>query len=47
MILTVVRECHWTPDYIESLYLDDTDFFGLAHWYQDIKDRNDKLKEKL
>ena len=35
MIKSVARQYHWPPDKIESLYVDDTDFFGLEYWYND------------
>jgi len=40
----VVREHHWTPQKIESLYLDDADFFGLIYWFNDIREVNEELK---
>lgn len=46
MIKTVVREHHWTPNKIESLYLDDADFFGLKYWYNDILEVNDELDKQ-
>lgn len=39
---TVVRTHHWTPKYVDSLYLDDADCFGLEYWYIDIAE---SLKE--
>jgi len=47
MIKTVVREHHWTPAIIESLYLDDTDFLGLEYWYNDVRETNENLKSKI
>lgn len=44
MIKTVVREHHWTPAIIESLYLDDTDFLGLEYWYNDVCETIEKIK---
>jgi len=46
VIKTVVREHHWRPSEIESLYLDGTDFFGLLYWYEDISEVNNELKTK-
>lgn len=46
MIVSVVREHHWTPQKIESLYLDDADFFGLKFWYNDVREVNRELKVK-
>ena len=40
MIKSVIREFHWLPKEIESLYLDDTDFLGLEYWYNDVKEVN-------
>ena len=39
MIKTVVRDFKWTPQVIESLYLDGTDFRGLEYWYNDVISR--------
>lgn len=36
VIKSVVRFYHWSPNEIENLYLDDTDFFGLIYWYDDL-----------
>lgn len=46
MIVTVVREHHWSPDYImNSLYLDDIDCFGLRWWYDDVQKCIEKIEE--
>jgi hypothetical protein len=47
IIKTVVRYHHWTPKTIESLYLDDADFFGLLYWYDDVMEVIKEINEKL
>jgi len=37
-VRTVVREFHWSPDYVAGLFLDEADEFGLLFWYEDIKE---------
>ena len=46
MIKTVVRAHHWGPEKIESLYLDDADFFGLEYWYNDTLDHINQINKK-
>lgn len=46
MIKTVVREHHWTPDKIKSLYLDDIDFLGLKWWYDDVIETIEEIKKR-
>ncbi len=46
MIKSVVREHHWPPHVIESLYHDGIDFFGLKYWYDDIIEVDKELKSK-
>jgi len=46
MIKSVVREHHWTPDKIDSLYLDSRDHHGLEYWYNDVKEVSASLKPK-
>lgn len=46
MIRSVVREHHWSPEAIENLYLDDTDFFALEYWYNDVQKVIEGLKKK-
>lgn len=46
MIKSVVREHHWQPDVIESLYLDDMDFLGLIYWYNDVIEHKRQVKEE-
>mgnify|MGYP005995395423 CR=1 FL=1 len=45
MIISLVRYYHWTPDYIESLCLDDVGIHSLEFWYNDLK-KIFKPKEK-
>lgn len=37
MIKTVVREHHWLPDQIDSLFTDEHDFHGLEFWFKDVE----------
>lgn len=46
MIKSVVREHHWSPEVISSLYLDGVDYFGLEWWYNDSKEVEESLKSK-
>lgn len=46
MIRNVVREHHWPMSEIESLYLDDADFFGLEWWHNDVEQKYAELKKK-
>jgi len=46
MIKTVVREHHWTPNYVDDLYIDEVDYFGLGFWYNDVKECHDEIKKK-
>tara|TARA_R110001599_G_scaffold318295_1_gene527888 strand:- start:3560 stop:3694 length:135 start_codon:yes stop_codon:yes gene_type:complete len=43
MIKTVVREHHWTPDFIDELFVDDTDWHGIEYWWEDVRE---SLKKK-
>ena len=44
MIKSVVRVHHWTPNYIDSLYFDNTDYLGLGYWYDDIVEVDQSIK---
>ncbi len=46
MSFTVCAEHSWTPHYCLELYLDDIDHFGLKFWYDEIRERSKKVKEK-
>jgi len=46
MIVTVMREHHWTPDVIDKLYFDDDDHHGIKFIYDDVKAVNDEIKGK-
>jgi hypothetical protein len=46
MVKTVVREHHWTPDYIADLYADEDDWHGLIWWYSDVVACHKELKKK-
>lgn len=45
MIKTIVREHHWTPEHISSLFHDGIDYFGLIYWYNDVVDTVKELKK--
>ena len=38
IVKTLARLYKWTPDYINSLYVDEIDEFGLMYWFEDAKD---------
>lgn len=44
MIITVVTELHWKPEYIETLYVDEIDVYGLELWYFHFKELSDRIK---
>jgi len=46
MIVSAVRAFKWTPDYIDTLFLDKFDYYGLMYWYEDIKEQNEQLAKK-
>jgi hypothetical protein len=46
MIRSVVREHHWTPSTVRSLYLDNRDIDGLVYWYEDVKAVVAEMKPK-
>jgi hypothetical protein len=46
MTKSVVREFHWTPDFVDLLYIDDRDIHGLIYWYNDIVEMNKELNKK-
>lgn len=46
MSISVIREYKWTPHYVQGLFLDGADLFGLEYWYEDVAETERKLKEK-
>lgn len=47
MIVSVVREHHWSPEQISKLSLyDEDDINGLEFWYNDVKEVHKKLEKK-
>ena len=36
MITSVVREHHWLPSQVGSLFVDNIDHYGLEYWYNDV-----------
>jgi len=45
-IKTVIRKFRWTPEYVNSLYLDGADYLSLWFWYDDIVEESNELKKK-
>lgn len=45
MVRTIVREHHWSPEVMSSLFHDGVDYFGLLYWYEDIKAVVKELKK--
>ena len=43
IVKTIVNEFHWTPTYIDSLYCDDIDHYGLLYWYNNILEMHKKI----
>jgi hypothetical protein len=46
MIKSIVREHHWSPEMISSLFHDGIDYFGLEYWYNDVKEVVQEMKKK-
>ncbi len=46
MVVSVVRNYHWTPDVIGGLFFDAEDYEGLEYWMNDIEAQIKQLKEK-
>lgn len=46
MIKEVVREHHWLPNEIGSLFIDSQDYLGLVYWSQDVRDVYKKSKSQ-
>lgn len=38
IVVSVVMHLYWKPDYLQSLYMDDEDEFGLIFWYKEIQE---------
>lgn len=38
MYCSIVAEFHWTPDYLDTMFLDDEDEFGVLLWYKVIQE---------
>lgn len=45
MIKSVVRQYHWTPDYVDTLYVDAIDYHGLVYWYNDCKEIEKEIEK--
>lgn len=46
MIKSVVREHHWEPNIIGSLFIDGDSYDSLEYWYDDIQQMHEDLKPK-
>lgn len=44
MVKSVVRNYHWTPDIIGSLFFDAEDYEGLEYWYNDVVEQEKDMK---
>ena len=42
----MVREHHWLPEKIGSLFFDSIDYNGMMFWYEDIVAVNKELESK-
>jgi hypothetical protein len=42
---TVVREFHWEPRVLGSLYFDEIDHKGLIFWYNDVVKVHEEMKK--
>ena len=45
VIRSVVREHHWEPEVVGSLFIDRQDYEGLYYWYDDVVASNEELKK--
>ena len=46
IIKSVVWEFHWTPFYIDELFIDDIDHHGLIYWYDFVLEREKEINKK-
>lgn len=46
MIVTVVREHHFSPDVLGDFYLDALDYTGLEFWFEDVVQCSKEIKAK-
>ena len=46
IIKSVVNEYHWTPHYIDDLYCDDIDHYGIIYWYNNILEMHKKIPKQ-
>ena len=46
MVITIIREHHYTPKTIDSLYFDSVDHYGIGYLYDDIKKIVEKINSK-
>jgi len=45
MIYSVVMQLQWTPNQIDSLYLDADDYLGLEYWYNQVAQYSKDIKK--
>ena len=45
-IKTVIRECRFIPDVIDTLYLDSIDYHGIIWYYEDIDESIKEINSK-
>ena len=46
MVISVVRNHHFTPDVIDGFFLDDIDYHGLLFWYEEAREIEKSMKPK-
>jgi hypothetical protein len=46
MVSSVVNEYKWSPEIIGDLFFDSEDYHGLEFWYNNVKEMNDRMKQK-
>ncbi len=45
VVFTIINEFHWTPHYIDTLYCDDIDHFGIKYLYDNILEMHKKIPQ--
>lgn len=46
MVISVVRNHHFTPDVIDGFFLDAVDYHGLEFWYNEATEAEESIKPK-
>lgn len=44
MVVSVINTYHWTPSYINRMYVDSLDYMGIEFWYNEVKKQHDSLE---